>query len=683
MEAVLRNLFSPKKQAVIFALKGVIAMAMALTVALFLNLDRPYWALVSAVFLQIRPESGLVAEKALCQIVGTVIGGLFGILLLTQLISYPYLALGILGLWLGINSTLSALVRQTNFIYGFAMAAVTAEIIVLLVIASPTTVSSQAVFSIAQSRMSEIIIGSICAGIVSHLFWPVKVKNGLQIQAKSLINQTLNYLVTELNIQGSHEERHQQIDGILATLGAVNEDSSAVRYEGPKGPGRARAANQLSQKVLSLLALIQIFGRLQRSHTKLMSPLLTQLFTQLKQVLANIAQANSVDDCIEQVKNLRRELTEYRANNSSELPFESHMLNVSVDIATELTVLLRAYRALEERDTRLLNAPSTVTYRDPLAAIIVGFRTVMVFFIGACIWVSTGSPAAIMIMILPVIFSIMLARFPLIVLRVVLKRIMIGVVVASFVSIFYALNLLAYSGGQLEILILVLAGPYFIGLLLLADRETLPYGLGFCIPFSILVSPSTDMSRAFSIDYTLSAAMAIFTGVAILFWVFHLITGPSAQLLVHRIFKATHQDLLDINKHSAPIVWYNQRMADRLLRLTHYDQGSQSRAITDLALTALNLGHAAVRLRSVCENVAGKDLKYFALWQHALADAFLLASKGQVDQQFKHACDALYQELVCILGESQQVEAIQGMFMRINLTFERSANSIKTPNSPL
>ena len=126
---------------------------MALTVALFLNLDRPYWALVSAVFLQIRPESGLVARKALCQIVGTVIGGLFGILLLTQLISYPYLALGILGLWLGINSTLSALVRQTNFIYGFAMAAVTAEIIVLLVIASPTTVSSRKLYLVLPNRV--------------------------------------------------------------------------------------------------------------------------------------------------------------------------------------------------------------------------------------------------------------------------------------------------------------------------------------------------------------------------------------------------------------------------------------------------------------------------------------------------------------------------------------------------
>ena len=79
MGIVLRNLFLPEKQAVIFALKGVIAMALALTIALSLNLDRPYWALVSAVFLQMRPESGLVIEKAICQIVGTVIGGLFGI----------------------------------------------------------------------------------------------------------------------------------------------------------------------------------------------------------------------------------------------------------------------------------------------------------------------------------------------------------------------------------------------------------------------------------------------------------------------------------------------------------------------------------------------------------------------------------------------------------------------------
>jgi uncharacterized membrane protein YccC len=673
---VFRNLFFPEKQAVIFALKGVIAMAMSLAVALFLNLDRPYWALVSAIFLQMRPESGLVVEKAICQIVGTVIGGLFGIFLLTQFVSYPYVALGVLALWLGLNSALSAMVRQANFVYAFAMAAVTAVIIVLLVMANPSTASSQAVFDVAQARVSEIIIGSICAGIVSHLFWPVKVKDSLQKQAQSVINQTLKYLVTELDTEGSREARHKQLDGIMTTLGVVSEDSSAVSYEGPKGPGRSRAANQLGQKVLSLLALVQIFGRLQRRHTELMTPALTQLLDQLREAFTRIAESNDFDYCLEQVKVLRRDLADYRANNDTDVPFESHMLNVGADITADLTVLLRAYKALEERDSTLLNAPSMVTYRDPLAGLAIGLRTTAVFLIGVCIWVSTGSTSALMIMILPVIFSIMLARLPLVMLRVVLKRLLIGVLVATFVAIFFALNLLSQSTGQLEILLFVLVGPYFIGLLLLFDRQTLPYGLGFCIPFSILVSPSRDMSRAFSIDYTLSTAMSIFAGVCILFWVFHLITGPSVQLLVHRIFKTTHQDLLDINQQVSPAAWYNRRMADRLLRLTNYDQGSKSRAITDLALTALNLGHVSIRVRSICESLAGRQLASLAIWQTALADAFLLATKGKYNDHFERASDQLYDELQALVEESNQLEAIQGMFLRINLTFERSAESI-------
>ena len=508
------------------------------------------------------------------------------------------------------------------------------------------------------------------------MFWPVKVKESLRRQARSVINQTLQYLVTELDKAGSHEIRHKQIDGIMATLGMVSEDSSAASYEGPQGPGRTRAANQLAQKVLSLLALVQIFGRLQRRHQELMTPALTQLLDQLREAFGRIAESSDFEYCLEQVKVLRRDLADYRANNDADSPFESHMLNIASEITADLTVLLRAFRALEERDSTLLNAPSMLTYRDPLAGLIIGVRTMVVFSIGACIWVSTGSTSALMIMILPVIFSIMLARLPLTILRVVLKRLLVGVIAAMIVAIFFALNLLSQSTGQLEILLLVLAAPYFLGLLLLADQQTLPYGLGFIIPFSILVSPSRDMTRAFSIDFTLSTAMAIFVGVSILFWVFHLITGPSVRLLVHRIFKTTYQDLLEINQHNGPSTWFNRRMADRLLRLTNYDQGSKSRAITDLALTALNLGHVSIRLRSICEGLAGKRLESLEVWQKSLANAFLEASKGRFDDQFEKASDSLYADLDSLVEDSSQVEAVKGMFLRINLTFERSAEAI-------
>ena len=134
--------------------------------------------------------------------------------------------------------------------------------------------------------------------------------------------------------------------------------------------------------------------------------------------------------------------------------------------------------------------------------------------------------------------------------------------------------------------------------------------------------------------------------------------------------------MLVIDYHKIPAIWYNRRMLDRLLRLINYDQGSHSRAITDLALTGLNLGHATVRVQSICENLAGKDLKYLKVWQHRLADAFLLASKGQCNDKFKQISELLYQELVSKVGESNQVEAIQGMFIRINLAFERSASKI-------
>ena len=93
MTLLLKSLFFPDRRTLIFAIKGVISMALALYVAMFLNLERPYWALVSAVFLQIRPESGLVIEKGLCQIGGTLVGARAVIVILNWITHYPELAL--------------------------------------------------------------------------------------------------------------------------------------------------------------------------------------------------------------------------------------------------------------------------------------------------------------------------------------------------------------------------------------------------------------------------------------------------------------------------------------------------------------------------------------------------------------------------------------------------------------
>ena len=113
---------TPSKDSVIFAFKGVLSMAMALYISLYFNLEKPYWAVVSAVFLQVRPEGGLVVEKTVSQITGTLLGGVFGMFVLNYLHAAPVPAMGVLAVWLALNSSLSAMVRRVNFIYFFAMA---------------------------------------------------------------------------------------------------------------------------------------------------------------------------------------------------------------------------------------------------------------------------------------------------------------------------------------------------------------------------------------------------------------------------------------------------------------------------------------------------------------------------------------------------------------------------------
>ncbi|QXO16529.1 MULTISPECIES: FUSC family protein [Vibrio] len=679
MGVLLNTLLMPNKQSVIFAIKGVVAMALSLYIAMFLNLDRPYWALVSAVFLQIRPESGLVIEKGICQIVGTLVGGIVGITILQWFMPYPELAIGCLALWLGINSGMGAMVRRTNFIYLFAMAGITACLIVLLVMVSPATASSQTIFAVAQARVSEIIVGAICAALVSKLVFPMQVKDGLRAHARHVINQTLSYLNLELDPNGSHDGRHQHVDTILESIAAMSDDQSAVVYEGPDGPGQSRAASQISNKTLSLLAMIQIFGRLQRNHPDLIGEYLAEMLADMRDSFKRMEETNDYNECYKQAQSLRRRQLVYSNQACDLTPLQSRLMKVSLELSADLVMILKGYNALISAVPVRLNAPTQKSYKDPLVGLVTGGRTMLVFLVGAGLWIGTGSTAVLMMMILPVIFSIMLARLPMTILMIVLQRLLVGVMIAVPVAVFYGLNLLAQSSGDYEILVMVLAGPYFFGLMALANRATMPYGLGFCIPFTILISPSNDMSRAFSVDYTLSNSLSIFVGVTVLYWMFKMITGPGLQLMQYRLLRATKQDLSEIMNHPSPEHWFNARMGDRLLRIATYDKSmaARTRDITELALTGLNLGHVSVRLRRMVGSVVDENLQQgLENWQNALAEAFMQCSKGQFSSQFNKACNDLLTQLRFYPLLPGQYEIVEGMCERLTMTFERLTQTI-------
>ncbi|WP_406665321.1 FUSC family protein [Gallaecimonas sp. GXIMD1310] len=663
----------PNRYTLRYAIKGVIAMALALSVAISLGLDRPYWALISAVFLQIRPESGLVIEKALCQMAGTLVGGLAGIAMLMTLGQHLAWLMAALTLWIGLNAAASAMVHRVNFIYAYAIAAVTATLVAILSLIHPDGLNQQVILDTAWARASEIVVGALCASTVSLLLWPVRVKTILRHHAKRVVNKTLEYLAVELDTNGTHDQRHTHIDGIFESLITLNDDSSAVVYESPEGRGRARAANLLCQKVLSLLAIIQIFGRFRRNHPQLLSQSQHQLLDDMHHSFKAMAAAENGPQAMVLLRQLRRQLLHYRAGQVTRVPIQARLIHTSMEMVNELMVLLKAFDAINTRNRINLKAPSLGNYKDPLLGVLTGFRSALVFAVGALTWALSGWPGAVVMMVLPVTFSVMFARLtsP----NMPLAKLLAGSLLAVPVAWLFGLPLLSHYPGQLPVLLLVMGVPFFFGLVAMAQQNRLQYGIGFCIPYTLLIMPGASHGVTLSHG---ASALGIVVGMLLLYGTFWLLAPPGSTLMQRRLLAASAGDLTRLQLHRDPPLWFNGRMAERLMRLAQLEQTKPlgQRYLTDLGLTCLNLGHVTLRLHRQLAHTHDPRIKaLLKRWQQVLASAFLAATEGRIEPQFRRTSHLLVRAIAKSGQADLQLDVIEGTMTRLALTLERTANT--------
>lgn len=83
-----------------YALRNTIAMCLALTVAYYLNLDEPYWAMTSAAVVSF-PTVGGVISKSLGRIAGSLLGAIAALLLAGHTLNEPWFFLLSMSAWLG------------------------------------------------------------------------------------------------------------------------------------------------------------------------------------------------------------------------------------------------------------------------------------------------------------------------------------------------------------------------------------------------------------------------------------------------------------------------------------------------------------------------------------------------------------------------------------------------------
>ena len=144
-----------------YALRNSLAMALALWVAFYLQLDEPTWALTSAAVVSF-PTVGGVISKSLGRIAGSLLGAAASILIAGHCLNDPWLFTLVIAAWIG-SCTFVANHYQNNVSYAFALAGYTAAIIAFSTV---NLTDTQAIWDVAQARVCEVVTGILCGGLM-------------------------------------------------------------------------------------------------------------------------------------------------------------------------------------------------------------------------------------------------------------------------------------------------------------------------------------------------------------------------------------------------------------------------------------------------------------------------------------------------------------------------------------
>ena len=190
-----------RKDNIIFSLNSFAAATLALFIALWIGLPRPFWAMMT-VYITSQPLAGAVRSKAVYRLAGTLLGATVAVILVPNFVNQPLLLSFMLALWAGVCVAVSLLDR-TPASYTLLLAGYTASLI-----GFPSVDHPEAIFDLAWSRSVEIGLGVICAALMHSLVFPRPVSRVIALRVTDWIHRADSWLNDLLD-----EERASQTLG--------------------------------------------------------------------------------------------------------------------------------------------------------------------------------------------------------------------------------------------------------------------------------------------------------------------------------------------------------------------------------------------------------------------------------------------------------------------------------------
>ncbi|PHY93687.1 fusaric acid resistance protein FusB [Acetobacter pomorum] len=158
-------LIAPAPENLGFALRTTVAAFIALSLALWMEMDSPQWAAMTT-WIVAQNSRGQSLSKAKWRLIGTCIGAVAGVTFLAAFPQEPGLVFPFLAIWAGGCCAIATFLRNFRS-YALVLISFTTTIIVLNAANQPDNV-----FMIALSRTTYITLGIVCESLLAALFAP-------------------------------------------------------------------------------------------------------------------------------------------------------------------------------------------------------------------------------------------------------------------------------------------------------------------------------------------------------------------------------------------------------------------------------------------------------------------------------------------------------------------------------
>ena len=451
----------------IFSLKTFFAGMLALYIAFYFDLPRPYWALAS-VYIVSNPFVGATRSKALYRALGTVLGAVAAVALVPPFAETPYLLSALIAIWTGVFVYISISTRAARN-YVFLLASYSLSVIALPALSNPLSI-----FDVAVARTEEITLGIVCASIVGSVLFPNRLAPTLIERTNSWFREAALYgkesmagRVAGALVTGSRQKMALSVRGFEFLLSQLAYDhvSPAILVRSEQLHGRMQLILPITAALADILATAQKSERVSPPG-----------FAELLRDLERWIDAPLSEDPEREAPLFRKRITQLDPACNELTTWQAALLSSALSRLRQLVDLwvdCRTLRRIVVHDSghwrpryRHWRIGTRHAFLDQGLAVFSATSAALVIFVSSCLWIASGwqdGAAAVSLGAIGVCFFAALDE-PVPMMITFLKCATLGVVISAF-YLFVVL-----PSGQEFPLLVILFSFLFVPLGLLMSR---------------------------------------------------------------------------------------------------------------------------------------------------------------------------------------------------------------------